>query len=127
MPNVVAEAASEVFHEVITAAVIDAPAEVTAGGYLRDVEARAGDTDAAEEVRADFLCDSRLEDAIEVGQDWAVSRVLEIRRVALTGPPSSFNAKDDAVLKGDDVAGDVQVKAALFRRRLEVPYAGCRG
>ena len=55
VPNVVADAAAEIFHEVITAAVVDAPAEVTAGGYLRDVEASAGNADAAEEVGADFL------------------------------------------------------------------------
>ena len=127
VPNVVAQTAAEVFHEVITAAVIDAATEVTAGGHFRYVEARAGDADAAEEVGADSLGDFRLEDSVEVGQDGTVSRVLEIRIVALTSPPGGFNAKADAVLESDYVAANVDVSAALFRRLLEVPHAAGRG
>ena len=126
VPNVVADAAAEVFHEVIAAAVIDVPAEVATRGYLRDIEAGAGNADAAKEIGPDFLGNFRLEDSIEVGQDGTIGRVLVIRIVALTSPPGDISAEAEVALEADYVAANVDVGAALFRRLLEVarPVAG---
>ncbi len=126
VPNVVADAAAEVFHEVVAAGVVDTPAaEVAAGDYLRDVEACAGDTDAAHKIKPNFLAQTRLKEPVEVGQDGAVVFVFS-GIVSLAGSPRGFNVKAKAALEANDVTADADIGATLFRRLLE-EERGARG
>jgi hypothetical protein len=124
VPDVIAETGADVLHEVIAAGVVDAgTSEGATGDDGRDVEAGAGDSDAAEKIETNFFAQPGLEERVEVGQDRAVVYVFA-GEGALTGSPGGFNLKAEAALVADYVTADVKVGAAPFRWRKERTAGG---
>ena len=125
VPNVVAKAAAEIFHEVVAAGVVDAAGNVTRGQQL---EAIASDADASKKIQAKLLvlADLRLEERVDVGEDRAVGLAVA-RIVGLMVSPSGFCVKAEMVFESDVVNADVDVGAALFRWWLEVHRVIVRG
>src|SRR5437660_536599 len=113
-PNVVADTAAEIFHEVIVAGVVDAAGDVARG--RRKIETGAGDADAGNKVEAEFLAHTRLEECVEAGQDRAVGFIAVV--VRLPYPEGGFDVQAEAaVLESDDVTADADVRATLFGGR----------
>ena len=120
-PNVVADAAAKIFHEMIAAGVVDAAGDITRG---RQIESSAGNADSGNQVEAQFLAQTRLEKRVDVGQDGAVGLIAVV--VCLSRPERCFGAKAQApVAEANQVAADVDVAAAMFRGLLEVQASGC--
>src|SRR5260370_18189586 len=67
-PNVIADAATKVFHEMIAAGVVNAAGDITRGW---EIESSAGDADSGHQVEAKFLAQTRLEKGVDVGQEGA--------------------------------------------------------
>jgi hypothetical protein len=119
-PNVIADTAAKVFHEVIAAGVVDAAGDVTRD---REIESGAGNADSGEQVEAKFPAETRLEKCVEVGQDGAVGLIAVVVRLPL--PKGSFEAKaKTAVPEANEVTADGDVAAAFLRRLLEVQASG---
>src|SRR5580704_6473072 len=113
-PDVKANAASDVRHEVVGADVVD----TTAARGARDVEAVIASADASHQVEAKSLTQMRLVEEVEVGQDR--TKVLLPGEVdALSSPPGGFDIKAE-LLDGKHVAADVEISAAAHRRAVVV-------
>src|SRR5580704_17676497 len=95
VPNVVAEAGAEVFHEMIAAGEVDAS---RAGAGIEDVEPVAGNADAGHEVEAHFLIDLRLEEHVGVGEDRAVIFITVV--APLLVPPGGFYINAETMREG---------------------------
>src|SRR5260370_42288627 len=120
-PNVIADAATKVFHEMIAAGVVNAAGDITRGW---EIESSAGDADSGHQVEAKFLAQTRLEKGVDVGQDGAVLLIAVV--VCLSRPKRCFGAKAKApVPEANEVAADVDVAAALLCRLLEVKPSDC--
>jgi hypothetical protein len=113
-PNIIAETAAEVFHEVVAAGVVDTSAADVAAHYLVDVEACAADADTAKDVDAKFLSQTWLVKGVKVRENGAKRYPCSAAVVALVGPPGGSDVKAEA-LPGHDVAVDVNVAAAVLR------------
>jgi hypothetical protein len=113
VPHVVADAAAQILHEVITGGVVDATGEVAARGGVGHIEAGAGDADAAKEISADFLSQLGLEQRIEVGEDGTIGFVAEVAR--LTRSPGSLHIEAEAPLEADNISADAEIRATFFR------------
>jgi hypothetical protein len=109
VPNIIAEAAAEVFHKVIAAGVVDAPG---AAAGAKEVEPVAGYADAGEKVEANFLGQLWLEEGVDVGKDGAVVFVTVV--ACLVIPPRGFNVQAEAMLEGDDVNAKAGIDSAFF-------------
>ena len=118
VPDVVADAGTQVLHEVIAAGVVDATAEVAALHDRWLVEARGGDADATHQVKAHFLAQLGLIQGVKVGENGTVVYVFAGIH-SLAGSPGGFNIEAKTVLETGDIAADVEVSAALFRRLLK--------
>ncbi len=116
MPDVVAEAAADVFHEVGGAGVVDAASAgsgADAGWWQKELG--AGKSDAGADVEAQLLRDMRLEERIDVGEKRTVGFAGE-RVVGFSVSPGSFYLKAEALVlaKADVVEADDGVNAASF-------------
>ena len=69
VPNVIAEAGAEIFHEVIAAGEVHASGGAAGG---KDVEAVAGNADTGDNVEAKFPGQLGLEQHVDVGEDGAI-------------------------------------------------------
>lgn len=121
-PNAVANASAEMLQEVSTAGVVNASRAVAGGD---EVEAIAGNAEAAHKVEADFFAQLRLEEQVGVGEDGPVSLVAEV--VSLPIPPGTFDIDAEAMPRTDDIQAEADVGAVFFLRRLEgreIPLAG---
>jgi hypothetical protein len=119
VPDVIAETAAKVFHEVIGADVV----RITRSGGARLVESRVGRADASHKVKASLLTETRLVKQVEVGQNRA--EVFFLADVdALSSPPGGFDVKAETVLEKDRVTAEVEIEAALFRRERAVGSGG---
>src|SRR5260370_556066 len=115
-PNVVADAAAKIFHEVIAAGVVDAAGDIARGW---EIESSAGDADSGHQVEAKVLAQTRLEKGVDVGQDGAGLLIAVV--VWLSRPERCFGAKAQApVAEANQVAADVDVAAAMLPRLLEI-------
>lgn len=115
-PDIVANTAAKMFHEVIAAGVVDATGSVARGGQVESV---AGDADAGEKVQAKLIAQAWLEERIHVREDRAKLLITGI--VRLMDSKSGFNIQAKAfVAKAHEVSADIHVGAALFRWWLEV-------
>ena len=119
VPNVVAEAGAEVFHEMIAAGEVDASRAATG---IEDGEPVAGNADAGHDVEAHFLVDLRLEEQVRVGEERTVIFVTVIATLFI--PPGSFDINAEAMREGNDIPGDADVESARFGQRLEGDYVG---
>lgn len=112
MPDVITDAAAQVFHEVVAAHVVDATAEVAARCWIGGIKASALAADAGHEVRAQLLPELGLEDSVKVIEDGAVGLAVDI--CSLTGTPCSFKTESQTMMKWDDIKTYVEVGAPLF-------------
>jgi hypothetical protein len=113
--EVIADAASDVFHEVVTAGEVDTSGSV-AGGQL--VEEIAGDADPSGDIEAELLRQFRLEESVHIGEDGAVVLVAVVAGLFIS--PGSLDVEAEAMLEADDVDADVGEKAAFFERGMEI-------
>jgi hypothetical protein len=122
VPDVVAEAGADVFHEMIAAGEVDASRAATG---IEDVEPVAGNADAGHEVEAHFLVDLGLKEQVGVGEKRAVIFVTVI--APLLVPPGSFDVDAQMMLEGNDVTGEAEVESSRFCQRLEGDYVAGGG
>ena len=113
VPDVVANTAAEVHHEVIVAGVVAVTRIRISAGDVRYVEASGSDADASEQVEADFLAQLRLVERIEVGQDRPVGFIAKI--TCLTRPPRGFDHNSEVTFEADDISSDSKIGSSLFR------------
>jgi hypothetical protein len=113
--KVIADSASDMFHEVSAAGVVNASRSI-AGGKL--VEEVAGDADACRDVEAKLSGQLWLEECVDIGEDGAEILVTII--AALFVPPGSLDVEAKAMLEADDVDAHVGKEAAFFERGVEV-------
>src|ERR1700691_2117852 len=119
VPNVVAEAGAEVFHEMIAAGEVDAS---RAAAGIDDIEPVAGNADAGHDVEAPFRVDLRLEEDVRFGEERTVIFVTVI--APLLVPPGSFDINTEAMREGNDIPGQTDVESSRFCQRLEGDYVG---
>jgi len=119
VPKVVANTGAKVFHEVIAARVVNASDDrVAARIGVEPIEARAGNTDAAHKIEANFAGDMRLVEKVESTQEGAVGfTVIRIDRAAV--PPGGFDLKTQAVPGADNIPAQADVAATFLWRLLE--------
>ena len=117
VPNVVADAATDMLHEVIAAGVVNAAGKVAAGGCEGHVKAGAGNADAAHQVEANLLIETWLVDSVEVGEDGAVAFITVI--AGLASPPGSLDVEPEAALETHNIAAHAQVGSTLLRQWAE--------
>jgi len=108
-PDVKADAAAQMRHEVIGAV-------VTLGArHALLVDARIASADAGHQVEANSLPQMRLVEEVEVGQDGAIVQSGPGPVDVLSGQPSGFDVNAEA-LEGDHVTAEVKISAAAHRR-----------
>src|SRR5579862_9604935 len=114
VPYIVADADSQMLHEVIAAGVIDtASTEIAARNDRRNIKAGRSHTDAAHQIESSFLAQFGLKESVEVSQNRAIGFVLPGVRT-LASPPRSFDIKTEAALESDHVTAEVDIRASLF-------------
>lgn len=114
-PEIVADTAADVLHEVSATGVINASRDI-AGRKL--VEEIVGNADACHDVEAKFSGKLRLEEGVDVSEDGAIVLVAVI--AGLFVPPGGLHVKAKAVLEADHIHADVGEEASLFERGVEV-------
>jgi hypothetical protein len=118
VPEVVTNAGAKMLHKVIAAGVVDTPSEIAASDDLRNVETGGGDADAAHQVEADLLADPRLIQRVEVGKNGTV-RFVFAGIDSLAGSKRRFDVEAEPVPEARNVASEIEIGAAFFRRWLK--------
>ena len=112
MPEVITKAAADILHEVVLGGVVDATAEVAARSRVGNVETRAGNADAAEEIEAEFFADLGLKECIEVGENRPIGFIAKI--AGLAGAPRGFDIEAETMLEADNVSSDAEIGPTFF-------------
>src|SRR5208282_3324880 len=112
IPHVITDAAADINQKVMAAVVTGAEVDATPS-LLITVKASALQADAAHEIEADFLADTRLVYGVEVGDDGTKGLSAISAVGCLAGSPGSFKAESDALVE-DDVGADAGIQAAFF-------------
>lgn len=114
VPNVIAKAGAEIFHEVIAAGEVHASGGAAGG---KDVEAVAGNADTGDNVEAKFPGQLGLEQHVDVGEDRAI--VFGAKVAGLVIPPGGFYIEAEAMGEADVVGAEAEVGPAFFDWRME--------
>ena len=127
VPDIVANAAAKVFHEVIAAGVEGAsPSRNAAGRNERAGKTGSGHADAGKDVETKLLADAGLIERVDVSEEGTVG-FIDVRVVRPLVSPGDLRVKAETVLELDEVAADAEVSTTLFRGWLKGDRGIARG
>ena len=123
-PHVVADAAANVYQEVVAAGVAGAEVDAVAG-RLETIETSGLPPDAAHEIKAGPLAHAWLVQAVEREQNGAEGDTKS-RVVSLSPSPCRLKVEADPFVE-DYVAADARIQASLFGHKTGTGNEGARG
>lgn len=110
-PDVITETAADVDEEVVRALVAGTEL-ITGEGVDDSVVAGALPADTAHQIKAGFLVDARLVNAVEIENQGTIGNALATI-IALAAAPDGIKANADAAME-DHVGADIGIESALF-------------